>query len=264
MLHALEKKKTNYYRRYLGVRDGHEKRVCEEDEITSTVFGALEFVDLKHVYDFWREVFRLERQSVLLPAESPNSCKFELWPKKNNIEPDAHFTFFWANGVRLDLLIELKWEAPLSGKDQLRKQWQDYLDIDVKNNCWHLFIAPDISAGLAARDSEVGNIWQVESDDRLILLSWAQIRDALAKFKDRSDGFGRWAVLTSHFLEKIGVRHFKGFAQAHRALPVTELLYQKFYSGSNHGFKGFRGSATTANEMSNSVSLFKSFFQGAM
>ena len=259
MLHAVERKKTTYYRRYLGHRDGHEIRVGEEDEITSTVFGPLEFMEAASVFQFWGEVFRLQGRSAVFPTERPVRFNFVLWPKKNRVEPDAHLTFFWADNQRFDILIEIKWRAPLSGKDQLHAQWLDYLDKDVRKNCWHVFIAPEISAGLAARESGKGNVWRIGDDDRLILVSWAQIRDALFKCRTRSDGLARWAALTSDFLERIGIRRFDGFARAHRELPAAEVVYDRFFRGLTHGFTGFGRAAT---QLPKSEVIFQSFFKG--
>ncbi|ABD70760.1 hypothetical protein Rfer_3050 [Rhodoferax ferrireducens T118] len=255
MLHALEKNKTAYYRRYLGYRDGHEKRVCEEDEITSTVFGPLEFIEAASVFQFWSEVFRLQGRSAALPVQAPVRYKFKLWPR-HEVEPDAHLTFFSAENKRFDILIEVKWHAPLSGKNQLRLQWLNYLDEDVRQNCWHVFIAPEISAGLEARDS--GNVWKIGNDERLILVSWAQIRNALSKCQGRPDGLARWAALTSHFLEKIGIRRFNGFDKAQKELPVAEILHLWSFKGLTHRFTGF---AVAANELPKSEIDFKLFFK---
>jgi hypothetical protein len=264
MLHAVEKRKTKYFERYAGIRDGREKRVCEEDEIVSTIFGPLEFVDAASVFNFWTDVIQLERESTEFPVTLPVRCQFALWPRNNKVEPDAHFTFLWADNKRFDVLVEFKWRARLVPEDELHRQWQNYLTDDVRGNCWHVFIARDISAGLVAKGLEevngikIGKVWQIGNDDRLILISWAQIRDTLTRYRNRSDGLARWAVLIGHFLEEIGIVRFKGFADASRALPKGSVLHRSFYRGSTHGFNGF-GSAMT--KLPVSANLFQSFFK---
>ncbi|OGB52266.1 MAG: hypothetical protein A2496_11115 [Burkholderiales bacterium RIFOXYC12_FULL_60_6] len=258
MLHALEKRKTTYYRRYLGDRDGHEKRVCEEDEITSTVFGTLEFLEVTAVFHFWAELFRLQGQSAALPTQSPVRYQIDFWPRNNRVEPDAHLTFFYADSKRLDILIEIKWHAPLSGEDQLSLQWMNYLGEDVRQNCWHVFIAPEISAGLVAKESKNGDKWRIGNDDRLMLVSWAEIRDVLFECRSRLDSLARWAELTSHFLETIGIKRFNGFKKARIELPVSVNLNHWTFNGLTHGFAGFGEAATN---LPKSECVFSSFFK---
>lgn len=265
MLHAIKQKKTSHYRRYLGYRDESDKSVREEDEISSIFLGPLDFMEPKLVLRFWTEVFQLLGRKEVFQDKPPQRHELQMWPSRavisqdrKRIEPDAHITFFWADSARVDILIEFKWRAPLSSKDQLHRQWQDYLSEDERKNGWHVFIAPEISAGIAARNGDYGDPWRTGDNDRLILVSWAQIVVALSKCQDSSVGLSRWAAITTDFLEKIGIRRFMGFEEAHRKLPVTEIFHQPFYSGLTHDFNGF-GSAieiTPESKMS-----FKSFFK---
>lgn len=45
MLQAITRKKTSRHMRHLGIRDKGENSVRTEDEITSLVFGPLEYMD---------------------------------------------------------------------------------------------------------------------------------------------------------------------------------------------------------------------------
>lgn len=264
MLHAIEKNKTRYYKRYLGHRDESEKRIPSEDEITSTILGPLEFLDAASTFQFWMQVFRKERLATNFPLEHPVRCECMLWPKNNGIEPDAHYKYFFNDGSRFDILIELKWRAPIIPKDELHRQWQTYLTDDARRNCWHVYIAPEISHGILAKGLEeldgrkIGNIWSIGNDDRLILVSWALIRDVLSEHRDSNIGFTRWAALSINFLDRVGIRRFKGFLQAHASLPSEEVACGGFYGGSNHGFNGFK---TAGKWLPISDYMFKSFFK---
>jgi hypothetical protein len=116
--------------------------------------------------------------------------------------------FSWEdkNVKPLVLLIELKWKAPLSGEDQLQRQWQEFLSEQERKNALHLFIAPETSAGAAARDDRV---WQ----GRLVLLPWMEIKTTLKKLMTEGSSLARWAGLVNEFLEKIGIQGFNGFSR---------------------------------------------------
>ena len=210
MLHATAHHgKSTLYKRYLGHRDGIEKSVHEEDEITSTVIGPLDFLLPEEVHRFWHTVL----EHKILPSDSPSSTCIKFWPKNNKIEPDARVDFHWSNNDRCILLIELKWHAPLSGNDQLHQQWKQYLQADERKNALHVFIAPEISQGINAQQDK--KTW----GDRLVIVTWMQIRNALKSLEGENSGLGRWAKVANSFLERIGVRQFIGF----RRLDLKEI-----------------------------------------
>ena len=73
MLHATFKGKGKLYTRYLGHRDGEERKVHEEDEITSTVLGPLDFMAPADVHRFWQCVLVAAGHAEFLPNESVRS-----------------------------------------------------------------------------------------------------------------------------------------------------------------------------------------------
>ena len=204
--------KSSMYKRYLGHRDGVEKNVHEEDEITSTVIGPLDFLSPRDVFSFWHGVLASSGKCEFLPKNYPSSADVRLWdsritpPKGRRVEPDVRIDFSWPDGSKFTLLVEIKWRARLSGSDQLHAQWSEYLTEMERQSALHLFIAVDTSAGSAAK--EKADVW----NRRLVLVTWLQIRNVLADIV-RSDhgGFGRWAKVADGFLEKIGIRRFSGF-----------------------------------------------------
>lgn len=222
MLHAINQKKSSHYKRYLGHRDSNDGRVCEEDEITSTIIGPMDFMLPDEIHRFWSALFQLKsRPDVfgVLSDQSPKSMKVKLWPSRQvqiggreRIEPDATIEFIWTEKIRCLLLIEFKWRATLSGRDQLHRQWNHYLTKEEQAHTFHLFIAPVVTEGASARHSELGNIW----GDRLILITWETFRIALDTIKrnDRdTTSLGRWSSVADSFLQKIGIETFGGFGR---------------------------------------------------
>ena len=226
MLHATCRPgKTTLYKRYIGHRDGSEKKVHEEDEITSTVLGPLDFFSPREVFGFWNGVL-IHAAGQGLPLQTdPESVTILFWNSRQSsagarrIEPDVRVDFRWPDGTRCILLVEVKWRAPLSGHDQLHAQWQEYLTEDERKVAVHLFIAPEISAGAAARELGAGDVW----NGKLVLISWLQIRGALADigFTDRN-GFGRWARVADGFLERVGILKLSGFGHVRNLIPNVD------------------------------------------
>ena len=145
----------------------------------------------------------------------------------------------------------------MSVEDQLHRQWLEYLTDEVRMNCWHIFIAPEIGAGLAARQSVNNNVWNTSQGDRLLLMSWAEIRDVLARFTCKSNGPSRWAASANQFLEKIGICRFRGFSHLSICPSMKEQRNLTFYKGITHGFKRF---SQAALEPEKSKYNFQPFF----
>jgi hypothetical protein len=236
MLHAIANSKSMLYKRYLGERQGQaqEGKVSEEDEITSTILGPLDFLSASEVYAFWKHVLEKAGHSDKLPS-SVSDMKLKLWPSRqeNNgrIEPDATIEFMENKKTTLILLMEFKWRARLSGGNQLQRQWQEFLNEQEREKALHLFIAPEISAGIAARNEE--DVW----DGRLVFLPWIDIKAALKELITEKTPIGRWAGLVDSFLEKIGIQGFNGFSNlAHLVSSVN--LHGALGLWSFNGFAG--------------------------
>lgn len=236
MLHATARHgKSTLYKRYLGERDGEERRVCEEDEITSTVFGPLDFLCPTDGHRFWQRVLEAAGHANFLPGAPPSKVSMDMWAHRKAvaIEPDVVITMDWADGVQRILLIELKWEAGLSD-NQLQRQWQDYLENDAqRDQALHLFIAKTISNGVKARATK--DVWQ--KGNSLVLLPWLKIRSALGEFSKEASPLGRWAKLADQFLERVRIRRFGGFNQLFPCvcpcpnLPLTLFWHPYTYTG---------------------------------
>jgi len=207
MLHAFSHGKSRLYRRYLGEREAGEQRVCEEDEITSLIMGPLDYLPAEAAGIFWRALIEpvLGREGHFFPTGPVTHSHMRFWPRKG-IEPDLLVELRWSAGERRLLLVEFKWNAPLSGDDQLHRQWLEFLTQTEREEALHVFIGPDISSGLNA----VGkyNCW----GERLILLSWTNVLDVLHRLKgSRTTGLERWSYHASAFLNRLDIRRFQGF-----------------------------------------------------
>lgn len=241
MLHAIQQNKSKFYRRYHGERQDRsgERRVSEEDEITSTFFGPLDFMSIDNVWRFWQTLLRIAGKVDVLDETIPQSIHLKLWPKRK-IEPDGLLTMEWPNGKQLIIVIEIKWHAPLSGDRQLHKQWLTFLTEDERQNAYHLFIAPNISEGIAARSEDEQPVWDT-NNHRLILLSWAEVRTSLNQLQSglEDSTVKRWSFYADGFLEKIGVYRFNGFGVLNRIhldepLTINEAVFWNPFKGFSH------------------------------
>lgn len=116
-------------------------------------------------------------------------------------------TLEWEQGIQRVLLVEFKWRAGLSSTNQLQCQWRDFLSLEERDAALHLFIAPDISAGILARQQD--DAW----NDRLILCSWLQVLNSLNRLHGyEKHGLGKWAKQVKQVLRLLAVHPFEGFA----------------------------------------------------
>lgn len=234
MLHAFARNKSRAYRRYLGVRDPSEPRVSAEDEITSLIFGPLEFLSTLDNWTLWKLVVR-SRTSISacgpLPSNffsdfSPSSFTVEFWPRKENIEPDLVVQFVDDVGATRSLLIELKWDAGVSGADQLEKQWLRYQESEHDRSL-HVFIAK--RAPEMVSDTTPWTCLEADGSEavRLRAIRWHEFKQEIAKLSHASTvsaPLKRWAVLVSDFLGQLEVRPFVGFrAVIHLAEAIPPM-----------------------------------------
>lgn len=206
MLHAFNHKKSRLYQRYLGHRDDtDEKRVAEEDEITSLIMGPLAFLSPGAIAAFWDSLVRLRNPEHSFPAQAPTRATMQFWPRKHRIEPDLRVDLSWGTVSQI-LLVEFKWRAPLSSANQLHDQWGIYLDEDERSRALHLFIGLDTSEGLNALNRK--DDWR----GKLLMRSWF---DVLTSVSSINAGVGlelhRWSEQVRSFLKLLAVQPFNGF-----------------------------------------------------
>lgn len=221
MLHAFARNKSRAYQRYLGVREASEPRVSSEDEIASIIFGPLDFLPASDNWKLWKLVLQSHASKEMsgeLPPDYfsdsflPSACTFAFWPRKDKIEPDILVKFLDGQGGVRTLLIELKWDAGLSGDNQLEKQWLDYQSGDHANTL-HVFIAKRMGSPLDRK------IWASPGPNgmpgsRLRRVRWHEFKHEIVKLAGlpgTSDSLKRWCALVSGFLRQVGIRPFIGF-----------------------------------------------------
>lgn len=245
MLHATAQNKSPLFRRYLPLRDRGE-RVQAEDEITSTVFGPLAFLDAGACFRACSLLLQRVVRAPGLPIGAPATANVQLWPSGAAVEPDLLVSFSWPDGRRLRLLVELKWRAGLSGEDQLHRQWAALGRGAEAEDVWHLLIAhgaPRTVARILAQDRKH---WNREGIQRLAGLDWQQVRDVLAACKTEVAQLAEWGRLANTFLEMVGVRRFDGFQ--HPELPTNwqPPVHTPFFSGGKGAFRGFTSCSAPA------------------
>jgi hypothetical protein len=206
MLHAFNQKKSRLYQRYLGHRDDpDEKRVAEEDEITSLIMGPLALLSPGAIAAFWDALLRLRNPEHSFPAQAPTRVTMQFWPRRHRIEPDLRVDLSWGTVSQI-LLVEFKWRAPLSSKDQLHDQWGIYLDDDERTRALHLFIGLDISEGLNAQNRK--DDWH----GKLIMRSWFDVLTAVSTIKAGAGlELHAWSEQVRSFLKLLAVQPFAGF-----------------------------------------------------
>lgn len=233
MLHAFTRNKSRAYKKYLGEKDPSEPRVCSEDEITSIVFGPLDFLSPADHWSFWKALLQGHASmhaSGRMPPDfmegfAPVECLLDFWPRKNRIEPDIVIEFTDAVGESRSLVVELKWNAGVSGDDQLQKQWLDYQE-GLHAQSLHVFIAKQMSELPSDR-----NAWSVSGansmcSSRLRSVRWHDLRHEIAKLAASptvSAGLIRWCKLTDAFLSLVGIRAFAGFHASRHLAESNEL-----------------------------------------
>jgi hypothetical protein len=221
MLHAIRHRKTNHHQRYRSRDPGYHGRVAAEDEITSTIFGPLAMFPAADSIAFWRELLRAKR-SDFFPHGEPVSARYKFWARfqstkadRTSVEPDLLVEYEWHDKQRRNLLVEIKWNAGLSGESQLENQWIACLDVAERSSSLHFFIAHTIGEAVAADPAKASSAspWRdgPEAVSRLLPMVWPDVRTALRGFADRKHALSLWASLTADMLGSLGVSDFVGF-----------------------------------------------------
>lgn len=220
MLHAIEKNKSKLYERYWGLQDLSVRgNITAEDEITSTLFGPLEFMTPLDVWFIAEKILGEDK----LPTESPTKFELNFWRTlENGKEPDAELIFYANNNPILAILFELKWGASegvdKEGKYQLDTQWEAFRKLH-RCDAYHLFIAKESAVKKVEEAINKGreNIW----GGKLTCRSWDGVRGILDKVV-KEDGYAvyRWACLVNNFLQlATATQPFGGFGMSAEEVP---------------------------------------------
>ena len=124
-----------------------EKLELWEDEITSCIFGEIKYLKSLEVWNIFRHLAKAAKiEDSIWPKEVPDKVKFDFWPPTGPVEPDLIVHFYKNNLSLLHIIVEVKWEAGLSPKCELVRQW-GHRSCDVGN--WlHLYLVKNVFSGI--------------------------------------------------------------------------------------------------------------------
>lgn len=218
MLHAISRKKTKFYLRYLGHREKIENHVREEDELTSLIMSPLSFFPPHAIGLFWQRLLSIDHKQIP-PSGLITKATMEFWPRRGGVEPDMVVKLEWSSGERRCLLVEFKWRAPLSGADQLHKQWRNFLSEEEREHGYHIFIGPELSFAINALNRK--DVW----NGRLLLCSWLHILNLLRGLKNETDGqiLFLWMEQVEGLLGLLHIHPFVGFNKIEHYQPLPSF-----------------------------------------
>ena len=110
------------------------ERIPREDEITSTVFGMLQYFDSREVYAFFCKLIKKDMETDIHDI----SHLFSFWESKTHkwkqiankdkkTEPDVMVRFTLNKTEKITFILELKWgQNSHFGQDQLERQWANF------------------------------------------------------------------------------------------------------------------------------------------
>lgn len=260
MIHAITRGKSRIYQRYLGRREHGELRVSEEDEITSLIMGPLAFMPSEAVGAFWTSLVERRNVDHRLPSGLVTFAEMYFWPKryiksKRHIEPDLLVELRWESGERRWLLVEFKWRAPLSGRDQLHRQWLEFLSNHERENAFHIFIAPEISEGHNALS--IADVW----GGKLLLYPWFDVLSTLRCMdKPGITLLSGWAEEVESLFQLLNIIPFRGFNnlsfQQNNYLTAT-LFWKAICGFENMSAPHSQNSCLGPEFLSDSISIWR-------
>jgi len=240
------------------------KRFCE-DEITSCVFGPLEYLSSKDIWELLGSIIKPKLIDKQPWPDAPNDIEASLsfWEKIEisntaKIEPDLIIRFRAKTFFQI-ILIEIKW-GEKSGQhgskgeerkipNQLVKQWSA-LSPEERSAAFHLYLVEDKARAhnefkkMFGKDGLKFNEYGVDRDrwkERLISVSWQELiyRIEIAlneSFLANRQGLSHWAEQVACFLNYQEIQRFVGFKDLILLQPIRDLRPLYFW----RHFSGFR------------------------
>ena len=204
-----------------------------EDHITSSVFGPLQYCDNRARIEIVKTLLpKLGAKLTSIPEEVEVSLNFwqKLSIQETKVEPDLIIHIEWyeqATVKRLHIIVEVKWNSPASNHngisgDQLDRQWRACKNAYAEDELFLVYLVKNRDK---AADSDFlafqrGNEMRAANS---ALVSWVELADLMttsrlkligqSKMQNQSKMQVRlWAEDIKHFLNRLGVEHFAGFA----------------------------------------------------
>jgi hypothetical protein len=242
-LYVIRHQKLNLWVRNMLFAAKHRKdrnRNLIEDEITSCILGPLSYMPIKDVWTLFRAWLPYKKE--MWPTDIPTSVKFSFWPNlkdEGRIEPDLLVRFSCNGDPILNVLFEIKWTSPISGKDELAKQWEA-LSNEEKQNTFHVYLVKDTGRGNREVDQSLNEfpkgpqkkLWQ----NRLVCIGWRSLLEVLFFNRPRlGTTMNLWAKGVIAFLRRRGQTTFTGFEWLSEEMVSTASEKEIFWK-SPHWF----------------------------
>lgn len=185
-----------------------------EDVITSTVLGPLRYLDATLVWRVVRHLLGDDAVGFPEPPAGAAGATVEFWPSRRNprdqtmCEPDVVIDLCRVNEpCCARVIIEVKWNAPASGVDQLERQDKAFGLPDGRS--WHVYLTKHY---LRAE----GDIAGAKSSGKVINLPWSLLVSRLSRLPEMEGDslLKAWATDVGGAMERLGVIPFSGFAGA--------------------------------------------------
>ena len=199
-----------------------KERIPREDEITSTVFGMLQYFDSREVYSFFCQLLHIPMKSTIEDI----THQFSFWESKTHksrqnstqdkkTEPDVIVRFQINKTEQVTFILELKW-----GKnshflpDQLERQWENFQQgethlVYLATHIHHDFFSKKAKYSIASWHDVT---WQQ-------FLGFAQSESN--QTQSYSQGCRLFLEDLSLFLRKLNLRQFSKFS--HLNIPLNYL-----------------------------------------
>lgn len=238
-------------------------RVPQEDLVTSMVFGTLQYLQPAEIVRFLATALCILRtpveaqQALTQLAEAPEPwVRVAFWPnlaatsqdaQTSRIEPDVVIECWQRQADQMQepclrLLVECKWNSPLSGAEQLWRQWTALSDAQ-RQQTLHVYLVKDAGQGWPALSSVPPALSDVYErwGRRAFVVTWAQlIRPDVFRL---SGPVHRWLEDMRQLLIALGIVPFDGFHAVAREPyepPPPILFWHRFHGFAHLGSQAVR------------------------
>ena len=199
-----------------------KERIPREDEITSTVFGMLQYFDSREVYSFFCQLLHIPMKSTIEDI----THQFCFWESKTHrsrqnsaqdkkTEPDVIVRFQINKTEEVTFILELKW-----GKnshflpDQLERQWENFQQGET-----HLiYLATHIHHDFFSKNAKYSSAsWHDVTWQQFLGFAQSESNQT----QSYSQGFRLFLEDLTEFLQKLNLRQFSTFS--HLNIPLNYL-----------------------------------------
>lgn len=237
MLHAIYRKKSQLpAQRYAASAGAQDTRRTQEDEITSTIFGPLDFMSVEALRKVIGSLFERE-----LPPKSSN-ISIEFWPGYDRVEPDVVFIEDLEDKRKNAYIVEVKWNAPL-GEEQVERQIDAVEAIEGIHRTSHIVL----SRHILNVDAQSRNLTWMDFKDRVI---------SLKKSTSTDRALTKWIDLVDCFLEQCNIRHFRGFGEVKVPVTTRQSLESAIFWPGFQGWEGIENPDTDIRDFLSEKAIF--------